>query len=108
MRFSTVYSFPINDWFLMSSRPTGGKRSQRELAGGSLTDDDFDSTQRAANSKQLARNFDEYSVRRRMAHWREIFDRHITFASCGHSRCINDPKLRGNDIVVPLEGAERT
>jgi formyl-CoA transferase len=42
-----------------------------------------------------------------MAHWREIFDHgHITFGVVrAPVDVINDPQLRENDIVVPLEGA---
>ena len=42
-----------------------------------------------------------------MAHWREVFDNaHITFGVVtAPSEVINDPQLRANDIVVPLEGA---
>src|SRR5271155_2991361 len=42
-----------------------------------------------------------------MAHWREVFDGvHVTFGVVrGPEEVINDPQLRANDIVVPLEGA---
>jgi formyl-CoA transferase len=42
-----------------------------------------------------------------MAHWREAFDHaHITFGVVrAPGEVINDPQLRANDIVVPLEGA---
>jgi formyl-CoA transferase len=42
-----------------------------------------------------------------MAHWYEVFNGvHVTFGAVrGPLEVINDPQLRANDIVVPLEGA---
>jgi formyl-CoA transferase len=42
-----------------------------------------------------------------MAHWYEVFNGvHVTFGAVrGPQDVINDPQLRQNDIVVPLEGA---
>src|SRR5215831_11162653 len=42
-----------------------------------------------------------------MAHWYEVFNGvHVTFGAVrGPQDVINDPQLRLNDIVVPLEGA---
>ena len=42
-----------------------------------------------------------------MAHWYEVFNGvHVTFGVVrGPEEVINDPQLRSNDIVVPLEGA---
>ena len=42
-----------------------------------------------------------------MAHWYEVFNGvHVTFGAVrGPQEVINDPQLRANDIVVPLEGA---
>src|SRR6201993_5648269 len=42
-----------------------------------------------------------------MAHWYDVFnDVHVTFGAVrGPQEVINDPQLRVNDIVVPLEGA---
>jgi formyl-CoA transferase len=42
-----------------------------------------------------------------MAHWYEVFSGvHVTFGAVrGPQEVINDPQLRLNDIVVPLEGA---
>jgi formyl-CoA transferase len=43
-----------------------------------------------------------------MAHWREVFDHaHIPFGVVQMpSEVINDPQLRENGVIVPLEGAE--
>jgi formyl-CoA transferase len=42
-----------------------------------------------------------------MAHWYEVFSGiHVTFGAVrGPQEVINDPQLRLNEIVVPLEGA---
>ena len=42
-----------------------------------------------------------------MAHWYEVFNGvHVTFGAVrGPQEVIDDPQLRLNDIVVPLEGA---
>ena len=56
---------------------------------------------------QLAGILDDVFGLQPMAHWREIFDQgHITFGVVrAPVDVINDPQLRENDIVVPLEGA---
>lgn len=43
-----------------------------------------------------------------MQHWREVFDKaHITYGAIVEpSEVVNDPQLRANDMVVPLERAE--
>jgi crotonobetainyl-CoA:carnitine CoA-transferase CaiB-like acyl-CoA transferase len=42
-----------------------------------------------------------------MQHWRQVFDKaHITYgAILDPTEVVNDPQLRANNIVVPLEGA---
>jgi crotonobetainyl-CoA:carnitine CoA-transferase CaiB-like acyl-CoA transferase len=42
-----------------------------------------------------------------MTHWYEAFSGvHVTFGAVrGPQEVVNDPQLRSNDIVVPLEGA---
>jgi formyl-CoA transferase len=42
-----------------------------------------------------------------MAHWYEVFSGlHVTFGAVrGPQEVINDPQLKANDIVVPIEGA---
>jgi formyl-CoA transferase len=42
-----------------------------------------------------------------MAHWYAVFSGvHVTFGAVrGPQEVINDPQLRANDIIVPLEGA---
>ena len=42
-----------------------------------------------------------------MAHWYDVFNGvHVTFGAVrGPQEVINDPQLKANDIIVPLEGA---
>jgi crotonobetainyl-CoA:carnitine CoA-transferase CaiB-like acyl-CoA transferase len=73
-----------------------------------LTDPRFsDPAKQVANAGQLTAIFDGVFASQPMAHWREVFDHaHITFGEVkSPSEVINDPQLRENDIVVPLEGA---
>ena len=56
---------------------------------------------------QLTAILDEVFGAQPMAHWYEVFSGvHVTFGDVrGPQEVINDPQLRANDIVVPLEGA---
>jgi crotonobetainyl-CoA:carnitine CoA-transferase CaiB-like acyl-CoA transferase len=60
-----------------------------------------------ANMPQLTAILDEVFATQPMAHWYEIFtDLAVTFGAVRNPQeVINDPQLRSNDIVVPLEGA---
>jgi crotonobetainyl-CoA:carnitine CoA-transferase CaiB-like acyl-CoA transferase len=59
------------------------------------------------NMPQLTAILDEVFGSQPMAHWYEVFNSvHVTFgAVCGPQEVVNDPQLRLNDIIVPLEGA---
>jgi crotonobetainyl-CoA:carnitine CoA-transferase CaiB-like acyl-CoA transferase len=60
-----------------------------------------------ANMPQLTAILDEVFCAETMAHWYEVFSGvHVTFGAVrGPQEVINDPQLRANDIIVPLEGA---
>ena len=104
-----VYRASDNDWFLIVLTPDRWPALAKGIGRADLlTDERFsDSTRRAANSQQLAAILDDVFGAQPMAHWREIFDHgHITFGVVrAPVDVINDPQLRENDIVVPLEGA---
>jgi crotonobetainyl-CoA:carnitine CoA-transferase CaiB-like acyl-CoA transferase len=73
-----------------------------------LTDQRFsDPAQLMANMPQLAAILDDVFGAQPMAHWYDVFSGiHVTFGAVrGPQEVINDPQLRLNDIVVPLEGA---
>ena len=60
-----------------------------------------------ANMAQITAILDEVFSAQPMAHWYEVFNAvHVTFGVVREPQeVINDPQLRANDIVVPLEGA---
>ncbi len=60
-----------------------------------------------ANMSQLTAILDEVFGAQPMSHWYEVFSGvHVTFGAVrGPQEVIDDPQLRANDIVVPLEGA---
>jgi formyl-CoA transferase len=73
-----------------------------------LTDPRFsDPVQLMANRPQLSAILDEVFGAQPMAHWHEVFSTvHVTFGAVrGPREVIDDPQLRANDIVVPIEGA---
>jgi crotonobetainyl-CoA:carnitine CoA-transferase CaiB-like acyl-CoA transferase len=73
-----------------------------------LTDQRFsDPQQLTANMPQLTAILDEVFRAQPMAHWYEVLSGiHVTFGAVrGPQEVIEDPQLRANDIVVPLEGA---
>jgi formyl-CoA transferase len=61
----------------------------------------------AANMPELTAILDQVFAAQPMAHWYEIFSGvHVTFGAVrGPQEVIDDPQLRLNDMVVPLEGA---
>jgi crotonobetainyl-CoA:carnitine CoA-transferase CaiB-like acyl-CoA transferase len=73
-----------------------------------LTDPRFtDPAKLMANMTHLTAILDDVFAAQPMAYWYEVFNGvHVTFgAVCGPQEVIDDPQLRANDIVVPLEGA---
>jgi crotonobetainyl-CoA:carnitine CoA-transferase CaiB-like acyl-CoA transferase len=72
-----------------------------------LTDPRFsDPAKLMANMPALSDIFDEVFGAKPMAHWYEVFSGvHVTFGAVrGPREVIDDPQLRANDIIVPLEG----
>jgi formyl-CoA transferase len=73
-----------------------------------LTDPRFsDPAKLMANMPQLSAILDEVFGAKPMAYWHEVLSGiQVTFGEVrGPQEVINDPQLRINDIVVPLEGA---
>jgi crotonobetainyl-CoA:carnitine CoA-transferase CaiB-like acyl-CoA transferase len=62
---------------------------------------------KAAVAGRLTEILDEVFGSQPMAHWYEVFNGvHVTFGVVRDPQeVINDPQLRANDIVVPLEAA---
>ena len=73
-----------------------------------LTDPRFsDPAKLMANMTELTAILDQTFCSEPMAHWYEVFNgAHVTFGAVrGPQEVINNPQLRANDIIVPLEGA---
>src|ERR1700675_866575 len=73
-----------------------------------LTDQRFsDPAKLMQNMAQLTAILDEIFSSQPMVHWYEVFNGvHVTFGAVrGPQEVVDDPQLRANDIVVPLEGA---
>src|SRR6266571_3971654 len=73
-----------------------------------LTDPRFsDPAKLMQNMPQLTAILDGVFSSQPMAHWYEVFNGvHVTFGAVrGPQEVVEDPQLRANDIVVPLEGA---
>jgi crotonobetainyl-CoA:carnitine CoA-transferase CaiB-like acyl-CoA transferase len=73
-----------------------------------LTDPRFaDPVKLMQNMPQLAEILDQVFAAQPMAHWYQVFNGvHVTFGAVrGPREVIEDPQLRLNDIIVPLDGA---
>jgi formyl-CoA transferase len=104
---TNVYRAADGTWFLLAVTPD-------KLAGVAkaigrpdlLTDPRFsDPTKLASNRHELVAILDEVFGAQPMAHWHEALNGFTMGAVRGPQEVINDPQLRANDIVVPLEGA---
>ena len=93
----------------LSSRLTSWPPWRKQLAVSDLlTDPRFsDPAKLIQNMPQLTAILDEVFGSQPMAHWYEVFNGvHVTFGAVrGPQEVVDDPQLRLNDIVVPLEGA---
>jgi formyl-CoA transferase len=60
-----------------------------------------------ANRPQLSAILDEVFGAQPMAHWHQVLSSlHVTFGAVRRPQeVIDDPQLRANDIVVPIQGA---
>jgi crotonobetainyl-CoA:carnitine CoA-transferase CaiB-like acyl-CoA transferase len=73
-----------------------------------LTDPRFSGPENLkANMPQLTAILDEVFGAQPMTHWYEVFNGvHVTFGAVrGPEEVIDDPQLRANEIIVPLDGA---
>src|SRR5689334_7953117 len=104
-----VYRAADDTWFVLIVTPD--KLAVLAKAVGRadlLTDPRFsDPVKLIANMPQLTAILDEVFGAQPMAHWYEVFSGiHVTFGAVrAPQEVIEDPQLRANDIVVPLEGA---
>ena len=104
-----VYQAADGTWFVLIV--TSDKlRAVAEALGRTdlLADPRFSDPEKlAANRPQLTAILDELFAAHPMAHWHEVFKGvNVTFGAVrAPEEVINDPQLRSNDIVVPIEGA---
>jgi formyl-CoA transferase len=104
-----VYRSSDGIWFIVVATPDKIPAVLKAMGRENLlTDPRFsDPAKLAENRPQLTAILDEIFGSQPMAHWNEVFSGvHVTFGPVrAPQEVINDPQLRANDIVVPLEGA---
>src|SRR5258708_2840095 len=104
-----VYRSSDDTWFVLLVTPDKLVALAQAIGRTDLLKDPrfSDPAKLLANMAQLTAILDEVFAAQPMAHWYEAFNGvHITFGSVrGPQEVIDDPQLRPNGIVVPLEGA---
>jgi formyl-CoA transferase len=104
-----VYRASDDAWFVLLVTPDKLAALAKAIGRTDLsTDPRFsDPAQLVENMPKLAEILDDVFSSEPMAHWYDVLGgAHITFGAVrGPQEVINDPQLRANGIVVPLEGA---
>jgi crotonobetainyl-CoA:carnitine CoA-transferase CaiB-like acyl-CoA transferase len=104
-----VYRASDGTWFVLIVTPDKLAAVAKAIGRADLlTDPRFsDPAQLVKNMPQLTAILDELFGSQPMPHWYEVFGGvHVTFGAVrGPQEVVDDPQLRSNDIVVPLEGA---
>ncbi|HXD31485.1 MAG TPA: CoA transferase [Pyrinomonadaceae bacterium] len=103
-----VYQAADGTWFVLLVTPDKVQAVAKAIGRADLlTDPRFSPSKLVANMPQLTAILDEVFRAQPMAHWYEVFNNvHVTFGAVrGPEEVVNDPQLRANEIVVPLEGA---
>jgi len=104
-----VYQAADGTWFVLLVTPDKLAAVAKAIGRPDLLMDPrfSDPAKLMANMPQLTAILDEVFGAQPMAHWYEVFNGvHVTFGAVrGPEEVINDPQLRPNDIVVPIEGA---
>src|SRR3989449_7693216 len=104
-----VYRAADGTWFVLLVTPDKLAAVAKAIGRSDLlTDPRFsDPAKLTANMPQLTAILDEVFGAQPISHWSEVFGAvHVTFGPVrGPEEVINDPQLRLNDIIVPIEGA---
>jgi formyl-CoA transferase len=104
-----TYRSSDGTWFVLVATPDKVPAVLKAMGRENiLTDPRFsDPAKLAQNRPQLTAMLDEVFCSQPMSHWYEVFNGvHVPFGAVrGPEEVVNDPQLRANDIVVPLEGA---
>src|SRR5260370_40796099 len=102
-----VYQAADGTWFVLLVTPDKLAAVAKAIGRPDLLMDPrfSDPAKLMANMPQLTAILDEVFGAQPMAHWYEVFNGvHVTFGAVrGPEEVINDPQLRPNGIVVPLE-----
>jgi crotonobetainyl-CoA:carnitine CoA-transferase CaiB-like acyl-CoA transferase len=104
-----VYRASDGTWFVLLVTPDKLAAVAKAIERPDLlTDPRFsDPAKLVEHMSALAEILDDVFGSKPMSHWREVFNGvHVTFGAVrGPEEVINDPQLRANNMVVPLEGA---
>src|SRR5437870_9213878 len=104
-----VYKSSDGTWFVLVVTPDKVPVTLKAMGREDILKDPrfSDPAKLAQNRPQLTSMLDEIFGSQPMSHWYEVFNgAQITFGAVrGPQEVVNDPQLRANEIVVPLEGA---
>jgi crotonobetainyl-CoA:carnitine CoA-transferase CaiB-like acyl-CoA transferase len=104
-----VYRAADDAWFVLLVTPDKLEAVVKAIGRTDLLGDPrfSDPAKLMANRPQLTAILDEVFAAQPMAHWYEAFNSmHVTFGAVrGPEEVIDDPQVRSNEIIVPLEGA---
>ena len=104
-----VYRASDGTWFVLIITPDKVAAVAKAIGQEDLLRDPrfSDPAKLAENRPQLTAILDEVFGSQPMAHWYEVFNGvHVTFGAVrGPEEVVDDPQLRLNDIIVPIEGA---
>jgi formyl-CoA transferase len=104
---TNLYRAADGTWFVLALTPDKWADAAKAIGRPDLlTDPRFsDPVKIGANRQELVAILDEAFGAQPMAHWYEALNGFTLGAVRGPQEVINDPQLKANDIVVPLEGA---
>jgi crotonobetainyl-CoA:carnitine CoA-transferase CaiB-like acyl-CoA transferase len=104
-----VYRASDGTWFVLIVTPDKLAAVAKAIGRADLlTDPRFsDPAKLIQNMSQLTAILDDVFGSQPMTHWYEVFNGvHVTFGAVrGPEEVVNDPQLRVNEVIVPLEGA---
>jgi len=104
-----VYRASDGTWFVLIIEPQKLEAVAKGIGRTDLlTDPRFsDPAKLMANMSQLTAILDEVFASEPMDHWYDVFSGlHVTFGAVRDpQQVVDDPQVRANDIIVPLEGA---
>ncbi len=104
-----VYRASDGVWFVLVVTPDKLAAVTKAIGRADLlTDPRFsDPATLMQNRPELTASLDNIFGSQPMTHWYDVFNGvHVTFGAVrGPQEVVDDPQLRANDIVVPLEGA---